>query len=473
MNKQLRRGFIFTAMGTYSNFLLQIIIQMVLSRLLTPKEYGVVAIMQVFILFFSLMIEAGMGPAIIQNKQLTLRDNEVLFNFSVLGAAVVAILFGLFGLLLADIYGNSIYIALTWIQAISVFFSGLNVVPTALLNKKKQFKAVNFSMVFGNVCAGIVGVSMAFAHAGVYALILSAITSSVVNFLWNRFFTRMRFSFSWDSTPLKIIWTFSKNQFGFNLINYFSRNSDNILIGKFMGAAPLANYNKSYQLLLMPTQLIANIMNPVLQPVLSDYQDDVAYIRNFYFKLIHFMALIGVPLSVFLSLSSEQVIYFMFGTQWTAAVYPFSILSLTVWIQLTISSTGAILQARNHSKLLLINGILSAVILVTSIVIGVAFGAIIYVAICYSIGAVIVFCINFYNIIVKSLEGSYLRFWYQFLSPAIVGGIVFILLFFEKFIDPSNIFLSLLIRGLIFLGVLALYIALTSEKETLKLILKK
>lgn len=156
MNSQLKKGFIFTAIGTYSNFIVQIIIQTILSRLLTPHEYGIVAIMQVFIVFFALMIEAGMGPAIIQNKQLTNDDNRILFNYSAVIGIGIAIFFGFFGLILSWIYGNKIYILLTWIQSISVLFNGLNVVPTALLNKKKRFKAVNFSIVVGNLFGGIV-----------------------------------------------------------------------------------------------------------------------------------------------------------------------------------------------------------------------------------------------------------------------------------------------------------------------------
>ena len=191
MNNKLREGFTFTAIGTYSNFLIQIIVQAILSRLLSPREYGIIAIMQVFIVFFAMLVEAGMGPAIIQNKKLTNRDNMNLFNFSAIFSIIFAIIFGFLGLLLTKIYMNPAYTYLTWIQSISILFIGLNIVPTALLNKRKQFKAVNFSTVVGGVLSGVVGVTMAFLGFGIYSLIASAITTAFVSFCLNRYFANI------------------------------------------------------------------------------------------------------------------------------------------------------------------------------------------------------------------------------------------------------------------------------------------
>lgn len=469
----LKAGMIFTTIGVYSNFILQIIINAVLSRLLTPQDYGVVAIMQVFIVFFAMMIESGMGPAIIQNKKLSQEDVRVLFNFSAIFAVSIAVIFGLFGYFLAWLYHQDIYKSLTWVQAISVLFNGLNIVPSAILNKSKKFKHVNFSMIFANVCAGIIGVSLAFLGLGVYSLIISAIVFSIINFLLNLYFTKLRFSSKFYMEPLRSIWTFSKNQFGFNFINYFSRNTDNILVGKFMGEAALANYGKAYQLLMLPNSLFLGVITPVLQPVLSDYQDDVVYIREVYYKVVHVLALIGVPLSVFLSLSADKIILFMFGSQWGEAVIPFSILALTVWIQMTLSSSGAIFQARNQSKVLFVTGFISAIILVTSISIGVAMGSIVSVAICLSIGFLLNFIVSFYRLITITLQGNMFSFLKVFISPLLLGVIMFIALKVVQFIEPSAVFLNLIVRGITFLFVIVVYIWSTTEKIVIKQILEK
>lgn len=473
LNKYLKQGFLYTAIGTYSNFALQIIIQMVLSRLLTPKDYGTVAIMSVFIIFFQMMIEAGLGPAIIQNKELTKKDYRILFNFSAIFSVGLAIAFGVFGIILTKIYNNQLYLSLTWLQSISILFNGLNMVPTALLNKDKRFKEVNFSVVVANFVAAFVGLTFAFCGGGIYALILSTITTSIINFILNRSFTKITFSKHFDTLQLKKVGKFAKNQFAFNFINYFSRNADNILIGKFMGASELANYNKAYQLLMLPNTLFINVVNPVLQPVLSDFQDNPKYIREVYFKIIHILLLIGIPLSVFLSTSSKQIILCMFGAQWREAIFPFSILSMTVWSQLVVTPVGAIFQARNQSDKLLITGVFTASGLVSSIIIGIYLGSIDSVAICLTIGFIYSFFVNYYRLIKYSLDGNFTSLCKEFISPVLLAVIIFFLLKLEEPIDPKNLFLSLILRALIFIICWGTFVWFSPEKNKILNIFKK
>lgn len=465
MNNKLREGFTFTAIGTYSNFLIQIIVQAILSRLLSPKEYGVIAIMQVFIVLFAMLVEAGMGPAIIQNKMLTRKDNMNLFNFSAIFSIILTIIFGFLGLLFSKIYMNPSYTYLTWIQSISILFIGLNIVPTALLNKRKQFKEVNFSAVVGGLLSGVVGVTMAFLGFGIYSLISSAITTAFVSFFLNRYFADVCFTKKWDKSSLAAIWTVSRNQFGTNIINYFSNNSDNILVGKFIGDTALANYNKSYQLLTLPTTLLLNIVNPVLQPILSDYQDDVATIRKTYYDIVHLLALFGIPTSIFLSMSAKQIIFFFFGSQWEGAVIPFSYLAIIVWCQMTTYSNGAIWQSRNKTNLFLFSSFINTLILIFSIIVGIIIGSINSVAFCVAVGNFISFFWKFYYITENALDDSLVNLLKIFFSPIILGVFTFIGLRLEVFIDPNNIFFSLVIRSLLVFAIISGYFMLTTEKN--------
>lgn len=468
-----KKGMIYTSIGVYSNFLLQLVVSMVLSRLLTPKDYGVVAIMQIFIIFFALVIEAGMGPAIIQNNKLTKQDTRVLFNYSALFAIVMAALFGGLGLLLSSIYGNPIYKTLTWVQSISVLMNGLNIVPTAILNKGKQFKLVNFSAVFGNIIAAMVGITMAFLGAGVYSLIASTIVSSTINFILNKFFANLKFISTWSLGPLKVIWNFSKNQFGANFVNYLSRNTDNILIGKFMGASQLANYNKAYNLVLLPNQLFQGVISPVLQPVLANYQDDEPYIRKNYLRIIHILALLGIPISVFFCMSAKQIIFFMYGSQWESAIAPFSILSSSIWLQMLLSSSGAIFQARNKSKLFFTVATGSAIIIVASIILGVILGGIVNVSISLAIGIGVNFLWSTSQLIKKCLDGSYFEYGRELISPLILGLIIFTALELIKYVKISNNFFDLVINIGVFVIIYVGYIFLSNEKSIIVSIYKR
>jgi O-antigen/teichoic acid export membrane protein len=259
----------------------------------------------------------------------------------------------------------------------------------------------------------------AFIGWGAYALIISTTVPAIMAFFLNLILLRIRPASRLDKKSLSKVWRFAKSQFGFNFINYFSRNIDKILVGRMMGSTALGNYSKSYQLLMMPNQVLLGVLNPVLLPVLSDYQDDVVMVRKSYLAIVHILALVGMPLSVFLSFESRDVIYVLFGSQWGDAVFPFTILALTVWIQMALSSTGAIFQTLGQTRQLFWNGCISAMLLVTSIVIGCLFGNINAVSVCLAIGFFLNFVVIYWMMMRYSLKSNLKPLLMQFLKPCI------------------------------------------------------
>ena len=468
MNQSFKSGIFFTAIGKFSNVITTLVVNAILSRLLSPDDYGVVAIVQVFILFFQMLVEAGMGPAIIQNKKLSDKDIGILFNYSIILAIVLSLTFGFFGNFLAYFYDNQIYLNISWIQSIAILINGLNVVPVALLNKEKKFKEVNVNQILASACGGLIGVLFAYLGFGVYALIFQAITLSLVFFVRNLLAVHIQFQKGLDSIVIKKILEFSINQFGFNFINYFSRNADNIMVGKVMGPAALGNYSKAYQLLMMPNSILLGIITPVLQPVLSEYQDDVRVVKDTFFKVINVLALLGVPISIFLSFFSGEIIEFLFGNQWDEAILPFRILALTVWIQMTLSCTGSIFQARNKARELMITGTISALILVSSIFIGVFTQNLVQLAISLSIGFMVNFLVSFYRLMHFVLDDTLFSLLKIFVKPFIIGLVVFTGLSFTKNITINNVFFYLIVEGGIF-GILFLIgLFITGEFKKIK-----
>jgi O-antigen/teichoic acid export membrane protein len=473
MIEHLKTGILYTALGKYSNVLIQLVINIVLSRVLTPHDYGLVAVVQVFLVFFTTIVDAGLGPAIIQNKSLTEHDNRVLFTYSLLFVVLLCIIFALCGYPISLVYGNPIYIPLSLAMSVTLFFLGINMVPNALLDKMKRFRAVNMRLVLANLCGGIIGVSTAFVGWGAYALVAGLTVPGIVSFILNVWLLRLAPAAHLDKVVLAKVWTFAKNQFGFNLINYFSRNADTILIGKVFGPTAVANYSKAYQLLMMPNNVLLGIINPVLLPILSDYQDDVAYIRQAYLKIVHVLALIGVPLSVFLCIEGHDIIFTLFGNQWGDAVPPFMIVSLTVWIQMTLSSTGAVFQALNKTHQLFITGSLSAAILVSSIVAGVFMGSIDTVAIILSIGFLLNFFLNYSIMMTVVLDSSLVTLLKEFIAPFGIGIVLAAVLLPLKGVIPAfTPIIDLIIYGAITMVLFLLYMSVTGEGRNILKILK-
>lgn len=362
LKHNIKRGLFWTAIDKYSCQIIGIVISMILARLLTPYDYGVVATATVFLGFISIFTSIGIGPAVIQKKDLNQQDLDDIFTFTIfIGLICGGIAFGC-SWIVADIYNNKILIPVMQILSIGVFLGALNMVPVALMSKNLRFKEMATRSLAFQIIFGFGGVVSAFYGAGIYALIIPPILSSLCTFLYNNHFYPVKISWHFSVVPIKKIFSFSSYLFLFELFNYFSRNLDKIIIGKYISANALGYYEKSYRLMQLPLQNITSVIYPVLQPVLSSLQDDMVEMANKYTRIVSIIACIGFPLSIGLYFCAHDIIVIMFGEQWIPAIPVFKILSLSVPFMLIINPTGAIFLACNASKQLFYTGIINTTI---------------------------------------------------------------------------------------------------------------
>ncbi|WP_035444967.1 lipopolysaccharide biosynthesis protein [Atopococcus tabaci] len=468
MIEQFKKGIFYTAIGKYSIVAVQLLVQAILSRILTPSEFGIVSAVNIFLVFFQLLADFGIGPAIIQNKELTQKEVNSIFSFSIYIALGLSVLFVFLGYPMSLFYGNTVFIPISMILAIAVFFYGILVVPQSLLLREKNFRLVNMTTVMGAVISGIVSITLGFLGFSYYSIILGNTVKAATLFLvfYLKTDTKFRFQFEW--APLKKIYTFSRNQFLFNFINYFSRNLDSLLIGRYFSASSLAYYDKAYQVSLYPNQVLTSLVTSVIHPILSDYEDEKERIKQVYLRISNMLATLGMPLSIFLFFTAEEVIMFLFGGQWGSSVPVFQILALSVWIQMILSSTGGIFQSGNRTDLLLLSGILSTVLNVAGIVTGVLLGRIETVA-CF---LVIAFSMNFVqaNILLMKImfKDSLLTFLKVLKKPFLLtlmqAGVFLVLPQL-----PFSIFIRLFIKGIVFVIVWIAGLLLTGEVKRIKM----
>ncbi|MCC5894500.1 MAG: lipopolysaccharide biosynthesis protein [Alkalibacterium sp.] len=468
MYEQFKTGLIYTAMGKYSIVIIQLLVQAVLTRILTPAEFGIVAAVNIFLVFFQLLADFGIGPAIIQNKQLTRKEVDSIFSFSLYIAFGLSILFLFLGFPMSLFYGNEVFIPISRILAIAVFFYGILVVPQSLLLKEKNFKLVNITTISGAVVSGIISIILALLGFSYYAMIVGNTAKAFTMFMVFYFNTETKISLKFSWAPLKKIYAFSRNQFLFNFINYFSRNLDNLLIGRYFSSTALAYYDRAYQVSLYPNQVLTSVVTSVIHPILSDYVDEKERIKNVYLRISNLLATLGMPLSIFLFFTAEEIILFLFGGQWVGSILTFQILALSVWLQMILSSTGGIFQSGNRTDLLLLSGVLSTIFNVMGIVTGILLGQIEFVA----LFLVIAFSLNFIqaNILLmkKMFNEKLITFFKVLFKPfllALMQAGVFLIL--PEL--PFNLFINLVIKGMVFVIVWVGGLLLTGEfKRILK-----
>ncbi|WP_161980208.1 lipopolysaccharide biosynthesis protein [Streptococcus sp. S784/96/1] len=411
IRKSFRDGVLYTAIGKYSNVVIQLVITAILSRLISPKDYGTVAVVNVFLIFFQMLADSGIGPAIIQNKELTDHDVDNIFSLTIFSGVTLAILFTGLGYPVSLIYKNDIYVKLCLLLGVCVFFYTITIVPQSVLNKSLKFKQVSLLTLYANVLSGAFAIIFAYLGFGVYTLILSNIIKALATFVLLYFQASLKFYFRIDKRSFHKIFDFAKFQFLSNFLNYFARNLDNLLIGSLFSSSILGYYDKAYQLSLYPNQVLSQVITPAIHPIMSNFSDDKEKMSDVFLKISSIMITVGVPISVFLVLNSRDIILVVFGSQWLPSVRVFKILSASTWLQMANSFLGTFFQATNNTKKLFKLGIATSFMNMLMIIIGIRLGSIETIALMLLLSFTLVLTITllYLKLLIKFSILSYIK----------------------------------------------------------------
>lgn len=463
----LLSGVFYTAVAKYSGIVISLVVVGVLSRLLSPDDFGIVAIATVIINFFSIFTDMGISPAIVQQKELTGRDLSDIFSFTVFSGVGISLLFFGASWPIATYYKSEILRTLCQLLALNLFFASANIVPSALFNKNKEFKFIALRSFVIQVASGAAAVAAALLGAGLYALIINPILSSILMFAisYRRYPQPLRLTLGLGA--MRKIFGYSAYQFLFNLINYFSRNLDKLLVGKYLGMSALGYYDKSYRLMMLPLQNITQVITPVMHPILSDFQDDRQRLAASYERIVRLLAFAGFPIGVCLFFTAKELTVILFGAQWIPSVAVFRILTLSVGLQIILSSSGSIFQASGDTRSLFVCGLFSSVLNVGGILLGVFyFGTLEAVAWCI----VATFTVNFvqcYWQMYRVTFGRSLRCFVRQLGSPLLLSVVCtaVLLPLSYGLEGANVLINILIKGTVFAAVVFIYVQRSGEYD--------
>src|SRR5690606_9062678 len=155
---------IISVIGRYSYYIIQFVILAFLSRLLTPEEFGIVSIINVFLIFFNMLVDMGIGPALIQNKTLNKKQIDGVFSFTVILSFVIVIIFALSSNTIAQFYIDPDLVGVSLAMSLALLSSGMNMVPQAILAKQKRFLEINIAQIVSSLVGGIIAIILAFLH---------------------------------------------------------------------------------------------------------------------------------------------------------------------------------------------------------------------------------------------------------------------------------------------------------------------
>jgi len=468
----IRKATFINFIGTYSNIFINILYSAVLARLLSPNDFGIVAVIMVFTSFFIMLTKMGVGPGIIHNQSLDEDDINSIYTFTIAMGITFSVLFGLFSFGISSFFNNDVYIPIGWLLAVSLFFNTLNVVPHSILLKDHKFKLVNIRIVVISIFTAVPTIILAIYGFKYYSIVIHSILVSFLTFIWNYMSIRPKVVKIRISSIQKIR-SFATYQMYFSIINYISRYVDNILISKYLGDTNLGYYDRSYKLMKYPVDNLTHVITPTLQPILSKMQHDINYIYEKYIPIVKVLSLLGVFISVYSYFNADHIIGFLYGSQWNNSIPAFKWLSISIVFQMTASSAGAIYQSLGQTKLMFKSSIITTTTTIILVAVSIMFNSINYVALAVTIGLILKFFIEYFILVKFVLKKSFLNFLWKLRVDLILFVGMFLLFYFAPSLQLNNHFLSLLVNFVVFLFVYLILLSITKQLKFIYSLVKK
>ncbi|GAB3538517.1 lipopolysaccharide biosynthesis protein [Pontibacter brevis] len=385
-SRSVKGGFI-TVAGQVVSFALNISSTIVLARLLTPEDYGLVAMVTAVTGFVTIFKDLGLSAAVIQKEQINQQQVSAVFWINVFISLGIALIVSLLAPVLVNFYDEERLFYITLVFSAGIFISGLSLQHNALMKRQMKFQRlamINTANAFFSIVCGVL---LAWFGFGYWAIVAISVLFPSFNTLALWLVCDWRPSFTLKANDVKSFLKFGAGITGFDMINYFSRNMDNVLIGKFVGSVALGLYTKAYQLLLLPITQLRDPLNGVALPALSTLQNDSGKYRSYYKRFLFTLAFFSMPAVVYMAVFSEELILIVLGDQWIEASSIFRVLALAAFIQPLLSTIGLVMISTGDIKRYFTWGCINAALVVTAFFIGVQWGvdgvAKAYVAITY------------------------------------------------------------------------------------------
>lgn len=447
------KGISWVSLAQIITQIIQFAISAILAHLLFPKDFGMIAMIIVFSNFLNVFQGLGIGSAIVQKKDLTEEHINSIFWITIgLGLLLTLLMVG-FSPLIASFYKQPQLAKLSMALGTTFFIASFGIIPRSLFQREMQFKVLSLVNITVVSLAGLFAIFLAFKGFGVWSLVHRQIASITLATILLLAIKKQRpvFSFQWGK--VKEMFRFGANLTGFSFINYFNRNLDNLLIGKFLGSQPLGYYNFSYNIMLYPVRQISGVLGQVFFPAFSSIQEDLPRIKNIYTKTTFFISTITFPLMIGLFVLAPEFVKVIFGLRWVNTIPIIRILSLVGLEQSVASSGGWLYLAKGKTDIMFKWGIFSSIIIISGFIVGLHWG-VIGVTAGYAIASYLLLFPNFY-IPFRFIDMNIWKFFKNFIptfsASVIMGIIIGFIRYFMK-ISLLNDWLILILC--IFIGML-------------------
>jgi len=363
---------------------LQYISTIILVGVLSPDDFGLMAMAMIVIGFLDIFKDLGTSSAIIKEENPSNDLKCSLFWVNVGFGLLIFLIIYFISPYIAALFNTARVIEVLQLLSLSFFIAGFSVQQKALLEKELSFQKLSLIELFSSAIAFLVAVFLALNNFGVWSLVWQVISNTFINTTLVWVFSNWKPGFILKYSELRKIKTYSTNLVGFNIINYFARSGDYFLIGKFLGDYALGHYYLAYRIMLYPLRNITVVISRVIFPAFSKIQRENSKLRDAYVSVTNSIGMITFPMMAGLAVLSFNITETFFGKNWdtTLVAQIIIILAPVGAIQSIVHTVGNIYQVKGKTDWMLKWSLFATSITILGFIIGLNWG-IIGVAISY------------------------------------------------------------------------------------------
>ena len=368
-------GLLWSFIDRFASTGITFIVGIVLARLLSPEEFGLIAMLTIFIGISSVFIQSGFNQALIRKVDCTEKDYATVFYFNILVSLVFyAILFLTSGLI-SDFYDEAILQDLIKVLGLVLLINALTIVQRTIITKRVDFKLLTKISIISSVGSGALGITLATTGFGVWSLVYRQIAQRALEggllWYWNEWRPQDNFS----KASLKELWAFSGNLFALGIIDTIYNNIYYVIIGKFYPAANLGQFRKADDFRKLPSETLGSVIDRVSFPVLSSIQKNKKQYYSTVERLLKSTMLLSFVLLIGIAAVAPELTVVLMGEQWALAGDYLQILAFAAMFYPLDKLLSSLMKVAGRSELILKLGVirkfLAVPVMLTAIFIGI------------------------------------------------------------------------------------------------------
>lgn len=367
-------GLLWSSVESIASQGIQFIFGIILARLLSPKEFGLIGMMTIFIAVSESFINSGFSSALIRKKKCTQTDYSTVFFFNLATGMFFFVILFLSASPISGFFREPGLKSIVQVLSLVLIIDSVTIIQRTILTKRIDFKLQTKVTLISSFIAGMVAVILAYKGFGVWSLVIQTLLRQALNsfflWLWNNW--RPSMIFSKDS--FRELFGFGSKILLSGLIDTVYRNVYYLIIGKYFSAEQLGYYTRANQFESLPTKNITNIMTRVSYPVLAQMQDDPVMLKSGYKKMIRSTMLVTFLLTLGLSAVAEPVVISFIGEKWRVSVVYLQLMCFSGMFYPLHAINLNMLNVQGRSDLFLKLEVIKKLLVIPTIIIGVMFG---------------------------------------------------------------------------------------------------